>query len=94
MYESELSPIHSGKDHNDSNESHQSVLFSKSNGGLVKPFNANDSTGLRLDVRNVTYSVNIKGKDKILLRSINMRLEPGEMCALMGSSGAGKRCED
>jgi ABC-type multidrug transport system ATPase subunit len=62
-----------------------SILFSKA-GDLV-----DNNSGVRLDVRDVSYSVMVSGKEKCLLRNINMRVEPGEVCALMGSSGAGKR---
>ena len=47
--------------------------------------------GVHIDVQKVSYSVNI-GKDvKNLLKNVSFTLEPGNMCALMGPSGAGKR---
>jgi ABC-type glutathione transport system ATPase component len=47
--------------------------------------------GVRLDVINLSYSLKINNKLKALLKNISFRVYPGELCALMGSSGAGKR---
>ena len=49
--------------------------------------------GVRLDAIKLSYSVKVQGKTKQLLRDITLRLDSGELCALMGSSGAGKRYE-
>jgi ABC-type multidrug transport system fused ATPase/permease subunit len=52
--------------------------------------------GYYLTFRNVSYSVNVKnpvtGKntDMKILTNVSGRVEPKEMCALMGASGAGK----
>lgn len=50
-----------------------------------------EEEGVRLDVVDVSYSLNIDGKMRQLLRNVSFQLNPGELCALMGSSGAGKR---
>lgn len=50
-----------------------------------------DDEGVSVDVINVSYCVMANGKEKQLLRDVNISLQPGEMCALMGPSGAGKR---
>jgi ABC-type multidrug transport system ATPase subunit len=50
-----------------------------------------NGTGMYVDVVDVSYHVEIKGKKKQLLSNVSLRLYPGEMCALMGPSGAGKR---
>jgi ABC-type multidrug transport system fused ATPase/permease subunit len=48
--------------------------------------------GAKLDAIDLCYSiVNQKGKMKRLLKNVSFSLEPGDMCALMGPSGAGKR---
>jgi ABC-type multidrug transport system fused ATPase/permease subunit len=46
---------------------------------------------VQLDVKNLNYSVVVNKKTRQLLRDVSFHLEPGEMCALMGPSGAGKR---
>lgn len=48
-------------------------------------------TGISVDVVNISYCVTVNGKVKQLLRDVNLSLQTGEMCALMGPSGAGKR---
>lgn len=48
-------------------------------------------TGAKLDAIDLCYSVIINGKLKKILKNINFSLEPGCMCALLGSSTAGKR---
>ncbi len=50
-----------------------------------------EDEGVRLDAIRVSYSVTADGKQKQLLRDISLRLDSGELCALMGSSGSGKR---
>ena len=48
--------------------------------------------GAKLDVTDMCYAiVNSKGKMKRILKNVGFSLEPGDMCALMGPSGAGKR---
>ncbi len=79
QYESELSPI--------SRDSYFGDPIVSTRKGELEA----DNAGVRLDVRNVSYSVMVKRKEKKLLRNVNVRLVPGEMCALMGPSGAGKR---
>ena len=46
---------------------------------------------MQLDVKNLNYSVVVDKKTRQLLRDVSFHLEPGEMCARMGPSGAGKR---
>ena len=50
---------------------------------------------MKIDVVNLSYSVEVgKGKErkeKQLLNNVSFSLEKGDMCALMGPSGAGKR---
>lgn len=48
-------------------------------------------SGAKLDAIDLCYSVIINGKLKKILKNINFSLEPGCMCALLGSSTAGKR---
>jgi ABC-type multidrug transport system fused ATPase/permease subunit len=50
-----------------------------------------DAVGVQVDVCDVCYSVWITGEEKKLLQHVSFHLEPGDMCALMGASGAGKR---
>ena len=47
--------------------------------------------GAKLDAIDLCYSVIINGKLKKILKNVSFSLEPGCMCALMGSSTAGKR---
>jgi ABC-type multidrug transport system fused ATPase/permease subunit len=60
----------------------------KSSGTKKGPF---DAVGVQVDVCDVCYSVWITGEEKKLLQHVSFHLEPGDMCALMGASGAGKR---
>jgi ABC-type protease/lipase transport system fused ATPase/permease subunit len=45
----------------------------------------------RLDLVKVSYSIPVKSSQRILIRNINFNLQSGDLCALMGPSGAGKR---
>jgi ABC-type lipoprotein export system ATPase subunit len=40
---------------------------------------------------NVSYNVTVGKVVKRLLKDINLRINEGDMCAVMGPSGAGKR---
>lgn len=42
-------------------------------------------------VAQLSYSVKFGKNEKVILQNINMLLKSGDMCALMGASGAGKR---
>ena len=48
-------------------------------------------TGTQLDVQDLSYNVQSRGKTKVILRNLSFRLEAGSLCALMGPSGSGKR---
>lgn len=48
--------------------------------------------GFKVDAVDLCYAiVNQAGKMKRLLKNVSFCLEPGDLCALMGPSGAGKR---
>jgi ABC-type multidrug transport system fused ATPase/permease subunit len=48
-------------------------------------------SGVRVDVADLSYNVLSAGIIKPLLQNVNLTIEPGDMVALMGPSGAGKR---
>ena len=50
-----------------------------------------EAVGVTVDIKNVSYSVFINGEERKLLQNISFHLDAGDMCALMGASGAGKR---
>ena len=62
-----------------------------SNTASEKKRNLYDAIGVEVDVKNLNYSVIVNKQTRKLLRDVTFHLEPGEMCALMGPSGAGKR---
>jgi len=45
----------------------------------------------KVDVVDLCYSVELNGKMKRLLKNVSFNLDSGNLCALMGPSGAGKR---
>lgn len=47
--------------------------------------------GPRLHITDLCYSVVVDGKLKRIVKNVNFGLEQGDLCALMGPSGAGKR---
>lgn len=47
--------------------------------------------GARIDAKDICYSVLVNGKMKRILKSASFSVDAGEMCAVMGSSGSGKR---
>ena len=47
--------------------------------------------GAKVDAVDICYSIVLKGKLKRILKNISFGLEPGDMCAIVGPSGAGKR---
>jgi ABC-type multidrug transport system ATPase subunit len=53
--------------------------------------NLTSGKGVQIDAMNLSYSVYFNRKRQALLRNVNFHLDPGDMCALMGPSGAGKR---
>lgn len=44
-----------------------------------------------MDVIDLSYKVIVNNKIKVLLKEVNLHIKSGEMCAVMGPSGAGKR---
>ena len=64
----------------------------KSDKDIARTPKLSTSSGVRLDVIDVSYSLTAGNIEKLLLQNVNLMLEPGDMCALMGPSGAGKRC--
>ena len=47
--------------------------------------------GAKVDAVDLCYSIVVNGKMKRILKNVSFSLVPGNMCALMGPSGAGKR---
>jgi ABC-type microcin C transport system duplicated ATPase subunit YejF len=47
--------------------------------------------GSKLDVRDLCYNVRVGNMVKPILKDVCFSLQPGSLCALMGSSGSGKR---
>ena len=47
--------------------------------------------GVKLHASDLCYSVIVDGKLKRILKNVTFSLDSGDMCALMGPSGAGKR---
>jgi ABC-type transporter Mla maintaining outer membrane lipid asymmetry ATPase subunit MlaF len=47
--------------------------------------------GATLQATDVSYGVTVSKQYKIILRNVNLAVYPGDLCAMMGSSGAGKR---
>jgi ABC-type multidrug transport system ATPase subunit len=53
--------------------------------------NISIGSGVQLDASNLSYNVTVNNVQRIFLKKVNFHLDPGDMCALMGPSGAGKR---
>ncbi len=47
--------------------------------------------GVKIAASDLCYSVVVDGKLKRIVKNVNFGLETGDLCALMGPSGAGKR---
>lgn len=50
-----------------------------------------DSSKQGIDAQLVSYSVSCEGKTKKLLHNATVNVQPYELCAIVGASGAGKR---
>ena len=48
-------------------------------------------SGAKVDVVDLCYSIALNGKMQRLLKNVSFNLDSGNLCALMGPSGAGKR---
>jgi len=46
--------------------------------------------GMHIDVRDLTYTVAIRGKQKTILQAVSLSIAPREFVAIVGGSGAGK----
>lgn len=44
-----------------------------------------------MDCVNVSYGITLNGREKKILRNVNFSVKSGEMCCLMGASGAGNK---
>lgn len=60
-------------------------------GFMIGADGSGNAAGVHIDVKNLSYSVDLGKKTKNLLKNVSFALEPGTLCALMGPSGAGKR---
>jgi ABC-type multidrug transport system fused ATPase/permease subunit len=60
---------------------------------IENPIRVNNQliSGAKVDVVDLCYSVALNGKMKRLLTNVSFNLDSGNLCALMGPSGAGKR---
>ena len=68
-----------------------SELFNWKDGDKSDAPRSTTAGGVQIDVLSLNYAVIIDGKKKNLLRNVSLHLAPGELVALMGPSGAGKR---
>lgn len=69
-----------GKDESSSDDDEQQAGDSK----------AVASSAAAFTFKDVTYTINVNGKDKRLLNGVSGFVKPGQLTALMGASGAGK----
>ena len=53
--------------------------------------NQHIGNGAKVNVTDLCYSVVINGKMKRILKYVSFNLDPGNLCAVMGPSGSGKR---
>ena len=51
----------------------------------------NTKRGAKVDAVDLCYSIVVNGKMQRILKNVSFGLDSGDMCALMGPSGAGKR---
>ncbi|XP_055678052.1 ATP-binding cassette sub-family G member 1-like [Lutzomyia longipalpis] len=51
---------------------------------------ANESEQLKISFRNLSFTVNVSGKDLDILKQLYGDFSPGRLCAIVGPSGAGK----
>lgn len=49
------------------------------------------SARIQLDIVDLYYHMASVGKIKVMLKDVNLQIKSGEMCAIMGPTGAGKR---
>lgn len=57
-------------------------------GGIL--FYKSDNGGTRVEMHNISRSVNTKYGEKYILYNVNLTIEPNEFVAIIGGSGAGK----